>query len=548
MEGPKETSTATIESEKTKSMEAEIEDLTSTFQGQCKVLESNGKFQKTVKLHPEHLDIVFNFKLTNTYPTTPAVIEVRSSSLDADEIGNLQAFIKQTAQGADGKSMGELVESALEWLKDGHINVSGARSKKKSPPSTPNKFQKPKARKKKPKDEVDKGKKPPMKTAIDVVKRILWDEALQSDQFLVGYMDRIDGLKEKYFNAFSWEDIASVDYTVLAIPKHRIQYFKYKDTIVWDKRCRLDNVFGSTGGKKTIVDVISEVDGPQMANGNNNDAHDDNGEGQANSDSDYYDSDGCSDSDSDSDDGITVTVGTVGIGAVGGAGYLADEADEIDDCEGENDDDTKGHDDKYWRDKLRPNYFIALRITDEELRANVEKIQDQVIQGEPKLRQCKIPQGALHVTLCTVGLDTEDQVKYAVDCLKEAQKEFSNMIPKGLKLRFKGVETFFNRVIYGRVVDCPTVFLDFVEHLKTCLTSKGIDIRDYHEFVPHMTLMKVSRPVAKMTGNNYIAPWLYSSYNETELGSQAVDNMSLCSMKVERQEDGFYMTAVSLDI
>ena len=48
-------------------------------------------------------------------------------------------------------------------------------------------------------------------------------------QFIVGYLDRIEGLKEKYFNAFSWEHIASVDYTVLAIPKHRIQFFKYKE-------------------------------------------------------------------------------------------------------------------------------------------------------------------------------------------------------------------------------------------------------------------------------------------------------------------------------
>ena len=33
----------------------------------------------------------------------------------------------------------------------------------------------------------------------------------------------------------SWDDVASVDYDVLAIPKHRIEYFKYKQIKVWDK-------------------------------------------------------------------------------------------------------------------------------------------------------------------------------------------------------------------------------------------------------------------------------------------------------------------------
>lgn len=70
------------------------------------------------------------------------------------------------------------------------------------------------------------------------------------------------GIIEKPFSEFSWEDIASTDYNVLSIPRHRIQYFKYHSLIVWDKRERLDNVFGSTGSGITIYDLI---DNPQAA-------------------------------------------------------------------------------------------------------------------------------------------------------------------------------------------------------------------------------------------------------------------------------------------
>jgi hypothetical protein len=53
-------------------------------------------------------------------------------------------------------------------------------------------------------EETEEEKKPSMKTAGDVVKRILWDANLPTDEFLVGYIDRFLGIQEKYFTAFSW--------------------------------------------------------------------------------------------------------------------------------------------------------------------------------------------------------------------------------------------------------------------------------------------------------------------------------------------------------
>lgn len=524
----------------------ELENLSSKFKGQCKVIDTTGKFVKIVKLHPENLDIVFNFKIAEGYPSIVPVIEIRSESLDEDEIYDLETFLKQTTENIHMVTLEGLVQTALKWLKEGNIDLTGKRmkSKKDGGKDNPSKRQQKKS-KNKVKDPTEKGKKPPMKTAIDVVKRILWDPALQQDQFLVGYLDRIDGLKEKYFNAFSWEDIASVDYTVLAIPKHRIQYFKYKNEIVWDKRCRLDNVFGSTGSKKTITDVIARVDGVQVRNIDRADENE-HSESRNDHDSDFYESEDYSDTDSDSDDGITVTIANPQGGAIGGAAFDDDTDNNrySDEADVEYDDQF----DKYWRDKLRPNHFIALRITDETIRNTAEEIQNQVVENEPKLKDCKIPRGAMHLTLCTMGLETPEQIENAVACLKEALPELRSIVPKDKKLTFKGVETFFNRVIYGRVIDCPPEFFELVHHLKTCLSSRGIDIRDYHEFVPHMTLMKVSRPIAKMTGNNYIAPWLYSSFNDTVLGSQIVDNLHLCAMVDERQKDGFYVTSASFQL
>jgi len=101
-------------------------------------------------------------------------------------------------------------------------------------------------------------KKPPMRTATDVISRIQWDPALSESDFAIGYTDRFIGIVEKQFSDFNWEDIATVGIDVLAIPKHRIQYFKYRDEIVWDRRVQLDNFFGSRGNGTTIHSLLKQ--------------------------------------------------------------------------------------------------------------------------------------------------------------------------------------------------------------------------------------------------------------------------------------------------
>ena len=110
-------------------------------------------------------------------------------------------------------------------------------------------------------EETRHSKLPSMKTAADVISRLLWDEQLPIDKFTVGYVDRFKGVLEQPFTAFCWEDLASVDdFEVLAIPQHRIQYFKYSGSKVWEKATRLDVIFGSTGDDRGIVHVMKEVD------------------------------------------------------------------------------------------------------------------------------------------------------------------------------------------------------------------------------------------------------------------------------------------------
>uniref|UniRef100_A0A8D3AP16 C3H1-type domain-containing protein n=2 Tax=Scophthalmus maximus TaxID=52904 RepID=A0A8D3AP16_SCOMX len=92
-------------------------------------------------------------------------------------------------------------------------------------------------------------KKPRMRTADEVISRILWDPSVDSSEFVVGYVDRFLGVLERPFCDFSWDtNPCDCDYsTELALPRHRIQYFTYRGHRVWDRHTRTDRVFGSTG-------------------------------------------------------------------------------------------------------------------------------------------------------------------------------------------------------------------------------------------------------------------------------------------------------------
>ncbi|XP_062033603.1 leukocyte receptor cluster member 9 [Lepus europaeus] len=103
-------------------------------------------------------------------------------------------------------------------------------------------------------------KKPPMRTAAAVVQRIRWDPRLDPADFTVGYADRFLGVREEPFTAFCWDEpLAALGPGVLAVPQHRVRYFRFRGRTVWDRASRTDLVFGSgaaAGRGPTILDAL----------------------------------------------------------------------------------------------------------------------------------------------------------------------------------------------------------------------------------------------------------------------------------------------------
>ncbi|XP_066463888.1 leukocyte receptor cluster member 9 [Eleutherodactylus coqui] len=356
-----------------------------------------------------------------------------------------------------------------------------------------------------------RGKKPPMKTAIDVIKRIQWDSHLPREHFIVGYLDRFLGTIEQYFSYFCWKDLASVGEDVLAIPKHRIQYFKYKDLVVWDKTNRIDNVFGSTGSGLTILDIIDQYETLIQAEGS---ALAENAQEQGDADIDN------------------------------------NEEEPEENCNEEEEPEEKNCKslDQQHTKKLRPTHFIAVRISSEDVRHSIKEVQNGLQKHNPDMSEYFIPLPELHLTLCLLYLESSEDIEVAYTVLQELKRDTQRTLPPSLILSFDGLKDFYSRVLYLKPMLIPGL-LSFVSTLKQSFRSKGLQIIDPPQSNSfHVTVAKIPRNVARRDMKVHFLPEVYSAIQLTHFGAQPIDCLSFCAIGSPRRTDGFYSTLLELPL
>lgn len=350
-------------------------------------------------------------------------------------------------------------------------------------------------------DETEK--KAALRTSNSVISRILWDPDLPSEEFKVGYLDRFVGIIEKPFSSFSWEDIATVGINVLAVPKHRIQYFKFREEIVWDKRSQMDNFFGSRGGRK-IQDIVAEhqvTDSPRQK---------DEKVG------------GC-EATKHGDESKKVE------------GELIEVDIEEEALEGQ---ENFNH---CHTDRNRPTHFVCFHITNDQVKANVAKIQSHITGLTPQLAEGCLPVTALHVTLCMVRLENDHQISVAQEVMENSRTQFIHILPRSLQLSFTGVSNFHERLVYAKVAPCPALNR-FVFFLIQRFQEAGLRTPGNHEeYTPHMTLVKLSRPMQRELHTGVISPASYQPFLDMDVGSNHIESILLCSMTAPKQADGFYV-------
>lgn len=421
---------------------------------------------------------------------------------------------------------------------------------------------------------LSEAKKPPLRTAADVIRRIRWDPRLDPADFTVGYADRFQGVCEEPFGAFCWDEpLAALGPGVLAVPQHRVRFFRHRGRLVWDRASRTDLIFGSgaaAGRGPTILDALDNSTGPENAPGPSDVNEDEHGPEDAPEAREIHD--GTEDAHrarvhfecgGDTEAGAATAPADALAGRHAQASSNPGAAQGQDDrapqtghlslpkaCAHQDNGGSRkpqqtvgpalpvtlpldseregGWGTRAWPQdgesplgprQPRPTHFVAFMVTEPTLQAEVAATQKRLAEMTPDCSPFLVPAQALHLTVALLRLTGPGREASAAGALRLALSKPGLPVPRRLSFR--------DLVLLGPRVLCahPTPSLvGTAEALSLRLEAAGLRVlRPAGGLNPHLTLAKVPRGVPCCLPKPELSPG-------PELGSQTLTALWLCRM------------------
>ena len=164
---------------------------------------------------------------------------------------------------------------------------------------------------------------------------------------------------------------------------------------MWEKATRLDLIFGSTGDNRGIIEVMEEVD----------------------------------------------------------RNKVEDEEDEESDDEVELDIQEDRTEEQLLAEEERSTHFLAIRVTDPELVANLCRVQESIAAHEPILRECCMKPSLFHLTIGMLRLEGAEGLVAARAMMERLRPviEEKFLDQESAKLEIDGLGNFGQRVVYANV-------------------------------------------------------------------------------------------------
>jgi 2'-5' RNA ligase len=188
------------------------------------------------------------------------------------------------------------------------------------------------------------------------------------------------------------------------------------------------------------------------------------------------------------------------------------------------------------RVKPQPNYFISIPISDKEICLNFDKLAKEIIESSPDAEQILVPSTSLHITLCTIRIDSDEDMLSVKKILEDANEDIKKFLP--IEMKFQNFGMFFNKVLH---IKCESD-IEKLNGIKTLLLNElrksNINLAgNYYDFTPHLTVLKINGKFlsneankGKSNLNNLIDIDLLEKYEDFEFGKQNVNELELCKM------------------
>ncbi|XP_027624659.1 leukocyte receptor cluster member 9 [Tupaia chinensis] len=165
----------------------------------------------------------------------------------------------------------------------------------------------------------------------------------------------------------------------------------------------------------------------------------------------------------------------------------------------------------------RPTHFVALRVTEPWLRAEVAKAQKQLVRVDPACAPFLVPTEALHLTLALLRLAGPGEEAAAAGALRRALRAPGLPVPP--ELRFQDLELLGHHVLCAP--PSPTLE-DMARALGQRLEDEGLRVlQPPGGLRPHLTLAKVP------CGSQARLPEPQVNLRQ-ELGTQPLRRLWLC--------------------
>lgn len=196
--------------------------------------------------------------------------------------------------------------------------------------------------------------------------------------------------------------------------------------------------------------------------------------------------------------------------------------------------------------KMKPNYFIALKISDLRMKKKLKNAQHILLKelNDGMFEKAMIDESMFHITLNAIYCADDEEVFHLMDVFEKfGDGMLQRLVPTKLSVRLhvNGISHFRQKVIYGYVDDDRNKRrLENVYHaMHTQLQNAGI-INQQHRFDPHLTIMKLSK-IGRNKGLRVpmkVIEKLNGKYNKSlDFGYQYVNQLELLSMSDERDDD-----------
>ncbi|XP_078324381.1 A-kinase anchor protein 7-like isoform X3 [Crassostrea virginica] len=190
-----------------------------------------------------------------------------------------------------------------------------------------------------------------------------------------------------------------------------------------------------------------------------------------------------------------------------------------------------------------PNYFLAIQITEEEIKQNIKMIQNILLEKEEKLSSAMVEVASLHLTLGVYYLEDGWDVLQITRALDKFHKQLmvAEFVPPRLTVSALG--HFRHKVLFASLAENEGLekLNSLVNDVRTFLKENDVFPTD-ERYTPHITITKMSKDTPKLRklGVRRIEPSHYEEKMSTHFGEQVVRGIQLCSMDKPKSDSGYY--------